>query len=111
MSGSFNSSDDVFVPNIDDIDDIDNEPVPSRKTASKWNYVNCKDLSHPGAPVCKVCGYVFSIKSGNSSIEWHLSSKHCIVIQKVQKQTTLKFKCKDPWPEKEKLEQDDAVVT
>ncbi|EXX66790.1 hypothetical protein RirG_120380 [Rhizophagus irregularis DAOM 197198w] len=86
MSNSFNSSDDAFIPNIDDIDDIDNEieePEPLRKTAS----------------------------SGNSSIERHLLSKHCIVIQKVRKQTTLKFKCKDPWPEKEKLERDDAVVT
>ena len=34
MSSSFNSSDDAFVPNIDDIDDIDNETVPSHKTAS-----------------------------------------------------------------------------
>ena len=97
MSSSFNSSDDVFVPNIDDINDIDNEiDVNSHKTASIWNYVNCKDPSHSGVPVCKTCGYVFSIKSGNSSIERHLLSKHCIVIQKVQKQTTLKFKCKDP---------------
>ncbi|GBC53889.2 zinc finger BED domain-containing protein RICESLEEPER 2-like [Rhizophagus irregularis DAOM 181602=DAOM 197198] len=114
MSNSFNSLNDAFIPNIDDIDNIDNkieEPEPSRKTASVWNYVNCKDLSHPGVPVCKTCGYVFSIKSGNSSIERHLLSKHCIVIQKVRKQTTLKFKCKDPWPEKEKLERDDAVVT
>ena len=109
MSSSFNSSNDAFIPNIDDIDnEID---VNSHKTASIWNYVNCKDPSHSGVPVCKTCGYVFSIKSGNSSIERHLLSKHCIVIQKVQKQTTLKFKCKDPWPEKEKSERDDAVVT
>ncbi|PKK57092.1 hypothetical protein RhiirC2_798676 [Rhizophagus irregularis] len=37
ISHIFNTSDDAFIPNIDDIDDIDNEieePEPSRKTAS-----------------------------------------------------------------------------
>lgn len=81
MSSSFNSSDDAFAPNIDDINNEINEH--SRKTSSVWSYVNCNDPSHPGVPVCKTCGYVFSAKSGNSSIERHLSSKHCIVIQKV----------------------------
>jgi hypothetical protein len=42
-----------------------------RKIASIWNYVNCKDPFHPGVPACKTCGYILSIKSGNSSIEWH----------------------------------------
>ncbi|GES95197.1 hypothetical protein RCL_jg19387.t1 [Rhizophagus clarus] len=83
MSSSFNSSDDVFVPNINDINDEIDEPENSRKTASIWKYVNCKDPSHPGVPVCKTCGFVFSIKSGNSN----------------------------PWLEKEKSEQDDVVVT
>ena len=94
MSSSFNTLDDTFVHDIDNIPDIDNidNDEPSRKTASIWNYVNCKDPSHPGVPVCKTCGYAFSAKSGNSSIERHLSSKHCIVINKVRKQTTLKFK-------------------
>jgi len=104
-----NSLDDAFVPNIDDIDNEINGP--SRKSSLIWDYVNCKDPSHSGVPVCKSCGYVFSIKSGNSSIERHLSRKHRIVIQKVRKQTTLKFKCKDPWPKKEQSERDDTVVT
>jgi hypothetical protein len=60
LNGSLNSSDDAFVPNIDDINDIEDELVPSRKTASVWNYINCKDPSHPGVPVCKTCGYLLS---------------------------------------------------
>ena len=76
-----NSSDDIFVLNIDDIDNKINEHL--HKTASIWSYVTCKDPSHPGVPVCKMCGYVFSIKSGNSSTERHLESKYCIVIKKV----------------------------
>lgn len=48
MSGSFNSSDDAFVPNIDDIDNEIDEPESSRKTAPIWNYVTCKDPAHPG---------------------------------------------------------------
>jgi len=108
MDSFFNNLDDASIPNIDDI--VDEIDEPSRKTASIWSYVTCKNPSHPGVPVCKTCGFVFSSKSGNSSIERHLSSKHCIVIQKVRKQTTLKFKCKDPWPAKEKMERDDAVV-
>ena len=44
-------------------------------------------------------------------MERHLSSKHNIIIPKVNKQqTTLNFKCIDPWPSKEKLEQDQVVV-
>jgi hypothetical protein len=109
MSSVFNNPNDAFIPDIDDI--VDEIEEPSRKTASIWSYVTCKNPSHPGVPVCNTCGYVFSTKSGNSSIERHLTSKHCIVIQKVRKQTTLKFKCKDPWPAKEKEERDDAVIT
>ena len=37
-------------------------------------------------------------------------NKHNIIIPKVRIQTTLKFKCTDPWPEKEKLERDQAVI-
>ena len=103
----------VFIPDIDelnipDTDDLNNNKT-SRKTSSLWTYVDCKTLAHPGIPVCKRCNYVFSIKSGNSSIERHLLSKHNIVIPKV-KQTTLKFKCIDPWPAKEKSERDHAIV-
>jgi len=104
----------AFIPDIDelnipDTDDLNNNNKTSRKTSSLWTYVDCKTLAHPGIPVCKRCNYVFSIKSGNSSIERHLLSKHNIVIPKV-KQTTLKFKCIDPWPAKEKSERDHAIV-
>src|SRR2546423_5220488 len=95
-----------FISNISDI-----EEEFSHKTSPLWFHITCKNPAHPGESVCKICGYVFSVKSGNSSIERHLLSKHCIVIPKVRKQTTLKFKCKDPWPAKEKLERDNAVVT
>ncbi|PKK59531.1 hypothetical protein RhiirC2_794711 [Rhizophagus irregularis] len=47
--------------------------------------------------------------SRNSSIERHLLNKHNIVIPKV-KQTTLKFKCIDPWPAKKKSERDEVIV-
>ena len=78
---SANNSDDAFIPDIDDIhDEIDES---SRKTSPIWSYITCKSSSHPGVPVCKKCGFAFSVRSGNSSIERHLLSKHCIVIPKV----------------------------
>src|SRR6266498_1362008 len=101
MSSSFNNSDDTFI-NIDDIEEETERT--SHKTFLLWFYVNCQNTSHLRVPVCKKCGFVFSIKSGNSSIEHHLLSKHNIVIPKVRKQTTLQFKCIDPWPAKKKSE-------
>jgi hypothetical protein len=88
-----NPDDDAFIPNIDD---INNDDETSRKTSSLWNYVTYKDPAHPGVPVCKRCNYVFSEKTGNSSIERHLLNKHNILIPKVKKQTTIKFKCMEP---------------
>src|SRR5881394_3352234 len=103
-----NNLDDAFIPNIDDINNDNDET--SRKTSSLWTYVTFKNPAHPGIPVCKKCNYVFSEKTGNSSIERHLLSKHNIIIPKVKKQTTIKFKCTNPWPAKEKGERDQAVV-
>ena len=99
--------DDAFIPNIDDLDD--NDEI-SRKTSPLWTHVTCKNPAHPGVPVCKKCNYVFSNKTGNSSIERHLLNKHNILVPKVKKQTTIKFKCTDPWPAKEKGERDQAIV-
>ncbi|GBB95660.1 hypothetical protein RclHR1_02590005 [Rhizophagus clarus] len=45
-----------------------------------------------------------------SSPESTCMQKHNIIIPKVRKQTTLNFKCTDPWPTKEKLVRDKAVV-
>jgi hypothetical protein len=104
MSYSLN---DAFIPNIDDIND---ENEVSRKTSSLWTYVDCKNSAYPGVPVCKRCDFVFSAKSSNTTIERHLLNKHNIIIPKVRKQTTLNFKCTDPWPEKEKLERDQVVI-
>ncbi len=97
-----NSLDNVFIPNIDDINDDNDEN--SRKTSSLWTYVDCKNPAFPGVPVCKRCNFAFSAKSSNTTIERHLLNKHNIIIPKVRIQATLKFKCTDPWPEKEKLE-------
>ncbi|GES72744.1 zinc finger BED domain-containing protein RICESLEEPER 2-like [Rhizophagus clarus] len=108
MSDSLNYLDDVFILNIDDINDENDET--SRKTSSLWTYVDCKNPAHPGVPVCKRCNFVFSVKSSNTALERHLLNKHNITIPKVRKQTTLKFKCTDPWPEKEKLERDHTVI-
>ena len=61
--------------------------------------------------MCTKCNFVFSPKSGNSSLERHLLNKHQIKIPKINKQqTTLKFRCTDPWPSKEKSEWDQVVV-
>ncbi|GBB97925.1 hypothetical protein RclHR1_00310053 [Rhizophagus clarus] len=102
MSDFLNYLDDVFILNIDDINNENDET--SQKTSSLWTYVDCKNPAHPGVPVCKRCNFVFSIKSSNTTFECYLLNKHNITIPKVRKQTTLKFKCTDPWPEKEKLE-------
>src|SRR4051812_5306017 len=102
------SNDNAFFPSIDDIDNETEEN--SRKISLLWNFITYRDSTNPGVPVCKSCNFVFSIKTGNSSIERHLLSQHNIVIPKVKKQTTLKFACKDPWPTKEKLERDNVVV-
>ena len=83
----------------------------SRKTSSLWNYIDYETKDHPGIPVCKKCNEVFSKKSGNSTLERHLSNKHGIVIPKVRSnQTVLNFKCTTPWPIKEKSERDHSVV-
>src|SRR4051794_16695691 len=105
MSQSFNNPDNAFILNIDDIIDIhDDDNDISRKTSSLWTHVNCKDPAHPGVPVCKRCNYVFSEKTGNSSIERHLLNKHNIIVPKVaKKQTTIKFKCIDLGLQKKKL--------
>ena len=77
----------------------------SRKTSSLWNYIDYKTKDHPRIPVCKKCNEVFSKKSGNSTLECHLSNKHGIVIPKVRSnQTVLNFKYTTPWPIKEKSE-------
>jgi hypothetical protein len=108
------SLDDAFnfvdLESDDILDNILHTEESSRKTSPLWNYVDCKSPAHPGVPVCKRCNYVFSIKSSNTTIERHLLNKHNIIIPKVRKQTTLNFKCTDPWPAKEKLERDKAVV-
>ncbi|POG69340.1 hypothetical protein GLOIN_2v1777166 [Rhizophagus irregularis DAOM 181602=DAOM 197198] len=73
--------------NSDDIlDNILHTEGSSQKTSPLWNY------------------------SSNTTIERHLLNKHNIIIPKVRKQTTLNFKCTDPWPAKEKFERDKAVV-
>ena len=83
----------------------------SRKTSSLWNHIDFETKDNPGEPVCKICKFVFSNKSGNSSIERHLTSQHNITIPKVRnKQTTLNFICTTPWPAKEKAERDQSVV-
>ncbi|GES72959.1 zinc finger BED domain-containing protein 1-like [Rhizophagus clarus] len=108
------SLDDAFnfvdVESDDILDNILYTEESSRKTSPLWNYVDCKSPAHPGVPVCKKCNYVFSIKSSNTTIERHLLNKHNIIIPKVRKQTTLNFKCIDPWPAKVKLVRDKAVV-
>ncbi|GES76567.1 zinc finger BED domain-containing protein RICESLEEPER 2-like [Rhizophagus clarus] len=108
------SLDDAFnfvdLESDDILDNILHTEESSRKTSPLWNYVDCKSPAHPGVPVCKRCNYVFSIKSSNTTIERHLLNKHNIIIPKVRKQTTLNFKCTDPWPTKEKLVRDKAVV-
>jgi hypothetical protein len=108
------SLDDAFnfvdLESDDILDNILHTEGISRKISPLWNYVDCKSPAHPGVPVCKKCNYVFSIKSSNTTIERHLLNKHNIIIPKVRKQTTLNFKCTDPWPAKEKLERDKAVV-
>ncbi|GBC39169.2 zinc finger BED domain-containing protein RICESLEEPER 2-like [Rhizophagus irregularis DAOM 181602=DAOM 197198] len=108
------SLDDAFnfvdLESDDILDNILHTEKSFRKTSPLWNYVDCKSPAHPGVPVCKRCNYVFSIKSSNTTIERHLLNKHNIIIPKVRKQTTLNFKCTDPWPAKEKLERDKAVV-
>ncbi|GBC42733.2 hypothetical protein GLOIN_2v1777166 [Rhizophagus irregularis DAOM 181602=DAOM 197198] len=72
--------------NSDDIlDNILHTEGSSQKTSPLWNYVDCKSPAYPGIP-------------------------HNIIIPKVRKQTTLNFKCTDPWPAKEKFERDKAVV-
>ncbi|CAI2197258.1 670_t:CDS:1, partial [Funneliformis geosporum] len=81
----------------------------SRKTSSLWTHVDCQTPTHLGVPVCKRCNFMFSNKSGNSSIERHLK-RHNIIVPKVKKQSILNFKCTNPWPEKEKLERDQIVV-
>lgn len=93
--------DDAFISDIDDIEDGENNNI-SCKSSPLWSHITYKNPTH-SVPVCKKCNYAFSIKSGNSSIKHHLLNKHNIVIPKV-KQTTLKFKCIDPWPVKEKSE-------
>lgn len=83
----------------------------SRKTSSLWNFIDYNTENNPGVPVCKKCNYVFSNKSGNSSIERHLLSLHNITIPKVRnKQSVLNFQCSTPWPAKEKSERDQVVV-
>ena len=96
---SFN---DMLFLDIDDIhNDNDNNYISiSRKTSSLWIHITYNNSAHLGILVCKKCNYVFSIKSGNSSIEYHLLSKYNITIPKVKKQTTLEFKCINPWPAK-----------
>ncbi|EXX55154.1 hypothetical protein RirG_005360 [Rhizophagus irregularis DAOM 197198w] len=78
--------DDAFISDIDDIEDGENNNI-SCKSSPLWSHITYKNPTH-SVPVCKKCNYAFSIKS---------------VIPKV-KQTTLKFKCIDPWPVKEKSE-------
>jgi hypothetical protein len=82
-----------------------------RKTSFLWNYISYETSTHPGIPVCMKCNFAFSPKSGNSSMERHLLSKHQIKIPKVNKQqTVLNFQCTDPWPSKKKSERDQVVV-
>src|ERR1043166_6943832 len=83
----------------------------SRKTSSLWDYVDYETMDNPGLPVCIICKFTFSKKSGNSSIKRHLLKLHGIEIPKVRvKQSVLNFQCTTPWPTKEKSERDKAVV-
>ncbi|GBC00403.1 hypothetical protein RclHR1_03850001 [Rhizophagus clarus] len=80
MSDSLNYLDDMFILNIDDINDENDKT--SRKTSSLWTYVDCKNPAHPGVPVCKRCNFVFSVKSSNTTLERHLLNKYNITIPK-----------------------------
>ena len=72
------------------IDDIDNEiEGTSRKTSPLWNYITCNDSANPGVPICKRCNFVFSIKTGNSSIELKMLAvtvilRHSVICNRLQ---------------------------
>ena len=45
----------------------------SYKTSSLWNHINYETKDNSGKLVCKICSFVFSGKSGNFIIEYHLT--------------------------------------
>ncbi|CAG8692215.1 15421_t:CDS:1, partial [Acaulospora morrowiae] len=72
---------------------ISTEKVRNYKVAKIWLYFDKNTSQHPNHPVCKSCGNVFSKKTGNSSLQQHLETKHGINVEKVMetKQTRFSF--------------------
>src|SRR4051794_40511501 len=98
---------------IDEENEEDGSPQSCR-TSPTWKYFDEQTSQYPGRPVCYKCKQVFGKKTGITTLKRHLLSAHKIKIDNVKSsgnnQSTLKFKCTDPWPEKEKKERDNAVV-
>ena len=82
-----------------------------RKPSPLWLYFSFNS-NHHDIPICDKYGQKFSPKSGNSSLERHLSSQHNIIVPKIKcYQTKLPFVRYNPWPEAQKKERDLALIT
>ncbi|GES77420.1 zinc finger BED domain-containing protein RICESLEEPER 2-like [Rhizophagus clarus] len=76
-----------------------------------WQYFNTWDPQHPTKVVCKKCNHTYSKSTGISTLKEHLKKVHGIVIDKIKKtQTKLNFPRVDPWPKKDMLVRDQALV-
>ncbi|CAJ0746325.1 5423_t:CDS:2, partial [Entrophospora sp. SA101] len=87
-----------------------NNEKNGKKFADIWNYIS---YNNSKKRVCKKCSYVFSDKSGNSSIERHMVNLHNIKIKKKQSntlQTMLNFQVINPWPENERNKRDNLLI-
>src|SRR6185369_6823782 len=95
--------------NDTEFNSINNEKN-GKKFADIWNYIS---YNNSEKRVCKKCSYVFSDKSGNSSIERHMVNLHNIKIKKKQSntlQTMLNFQVINPWPENERNKRDNLLI-
>ncbi|RIB19796.1 hypothetical protein C2G38_2180902 [Gigaspora rosea] len=88
-----------------------NSSKNTRKPSPLWLYFSFNP-TYPNIPICDKCIQKFLPKSGNSSLERHLSSQHNIIVPKIKcYQTKLPFVTHNPWPEAQKKERDLALIT
>ncbi|CAG8687519.1 12119_t:CDS:2, partial [Racocetra fulgida] len=61
------------------------DTTSSRKPSPLWNYFKFSS-EEPNRPTCSKCGFKFSSKTRNSSLEKHLNTQHNIKIEKIKTQ-------------------------
>ena len=53
------------------------------KTSSLWNHIDYEIKDNLEESIYKICSFVFSDKSDNSTIERHFAKQHSIIIPKI----------------------------